>query len=168
MLERRTSQGMLRLVQPKDEGGVSSKDKIKGTEKVERDPMTVNGNRNGDHEAKTQDEKTETNHVPSHAGITKPGPVNASSPPAVEKMSPSATPGLGKLTYNPITHAPSMSECTCTDSMYVFYLHLLNKGNIENTNSPFSSFRCFCSEPSRCSSLLPLYCSQQETNGTNQ
>ncbi|KAM7373180.1 hypothetical protein PAMP_008054 [Pampus punctatissimus] len=104
MLERRTNQGMLRLVQLKDEGGVSNKDKPKGKEKVESDPVTVNG----DHETKTQHEKTdETNHVPSHAGITKPEPVNASTPPAVEKMSTSVSPGLGKLTYNPITHAPN-------------------------------------------------------------
>ncbi|KAM7384256.1 hypothetical protein PAMA_011550 [Pampus argenteus] len=106
MLERRTNQGMLRLVQLKDEGGVSNKDKPKGKEKVESDPGTVNG----DHETKTQLEKTdEINHVPSHAGITKPEPVNASTPPALEKMSTSVSPGLGKLTYNPITHAPSMS-----------------------------------------------------------
>ncbi|CAK6949439.1 mitogen-activated protein kinase 15 [Scomber scombrus] len=63
MLERKTHEGMLRLVQPKDEG--------------------------------------------SGSRVTKPGPVNASTPPAVEKMSPSASPGLGKLTYNPITHAPN-------------------------------------------------------------
>ncbi|KAM7384255.1 hypothetical protein PAMA_011550 [Pampus argenteus] len=104
MLERRTNQGMLRLVQLKDEGGVSNKDKPKGKEKVESDPGTVNG----DHETKTQLEKTdEINHVPSHAGITKPEPVNASTPPALEKMSTSVSPGLGKLTYNPITHAPN-------------------------------------------------------------
>lgn len=113
MLEKKTHQGMLRLVQPKDEGSGSSKDKPKGKEKGERDLVTANGNRNGDHEAKTQCEKTdETNHVPPHAEVTKLGPVNASTPPAVEKMSPSASPGLGKLTYNPITHIPSMSEFT--------------------------------------------------------
>lgn len=107
MLERRTNQGMLRLVQPKGEGDVSSKDKPKGKEK-ERDPVTASGDGNGDHEGKTQHEKTEeTNHSPSHTGITKPGPVNASTPPAVEKMSSSVSPGWGKLTYNPITHAPN-------------------------------------------------------------
>ncbi|XP_053189815.1 mitogen-activated protein kinase 15 [Scomber japonicus] len=108
MLEKKTHQGMLRLVQPKDEGSGSSKDKPKGKEKGERDLVTANDNRNGDHEAKTQCEKTdETNHVPPHAEVTKFGPANTSTPPAVEKMSPSASPGLGKLTYNPITHIPN-------------------------------------------------------------
>lgn len=112
MLERKTNQGMLRLVQPKDEGSVNSKDKAKRKENMERDPVAANGD--GDHEEKIQCEKTDE---PPHTGVTKPGPVNASTSPAVEKMSHSASPGLGKLTYNPITHAPSMSEFTYTGSM---------------------------------------------------
>uniref|UniRef100_A0A8C2WYU3 Mitogen-activated protein kinase 15 n=1 Tax=Cyclopterus lumpus TaxID=8103 RepID=A0A8C2WYU3_CYCLU len=90
ILERRTNQGVLRL--PKD--GVE-----KGAAAADEDE---------DREGKTQHE--ETNHEPSYTGVTKPGPVNVSTPLAVEKTSPLSSPCLGKLTYNPITHAPSMSE----------------------------------------------------------
>ncbi|XP_038581042.1 mitogen-activated protein kinase 15 [Micropterus salmoides] len=106
MLERRTNQGMLRLIQPKGGGGGSGREKPNVKDKVEKCPVTVNGSGDCDHEGKTQHEKTdETNHVPSPTGVTNPGPVNASTPPAVENPVP--TPGLGKLTYNPITHAPN-------------------------------------------------------------
>lgn len=115
MLERRTNQGMLRLIQPKGGGGGSGREKPNVKDKVEKCPVTVNGSGDCDHEGKTQHEKTdETNHVPSPTGVTNPGPVNASTPPAVENPVP--TPGLGKLTYNPITHAPSMSDFICTGS----------------------------------------------------
>ncbi|XP_032391854.1 mitogen-activated protein kinase 15 isoform X1 [Etheostoma spectabile] len=106
ILERRTDQGLLRLVHPKDGGCVSSIEKPHVKDKVEKSPEAVNGC--GDRGGKTQHEKTkETNDVPSHTDVTKPGPVIVSTPPAVEKMSPLSSPGLGKLTYNPITHAPS-------------------------------------------------------------
>ncbi|XP_028254897.1 mitogen-activated protein kinase 15 isoform X2 [Parambassis ranga] len=67
ILERRTNQGMLSLIEPK-EGG-SSREK------------------------------------PAVKSVPKAVPVNTSSLPAVEKMSPLASPG--KVTYNPITHAPN-------------------------------------------------------------
>lgn len=106
---------MLKLIQPKDGGCVSSGERPSVKEKVEKGPVAANGNVDEDYEGKTQHEKTdETNHVPSHTDITK--PVNVSTPPAVEKTSPLASPGLGKLTYNPITHAPSRSEFICTGS----------------------------------------------------
>ncbi|XP_039676391.1 mitogen-activated protein kinase 15 [Perca fluviatilis] len=106
ILERRTNQGVLRLIHPKDGGCVSSIEKPHVKDKVEKDPVAVNGC--GDRGGKTQHEKTkETNDIPSHTGVTKPGPVNVSTPPAVEKTSPLSSPGLGKLTYNPITHAPN-------------------------------------------------------------
>lgn len=107
MVERRTNQGMLRLLQPKDGGSNGSTEKPSVKDTVEKGSVAANG----DHEGETQHEKTEeTNHVPSPTGVTKPGPVNVSTPPAVEKSSPLSSPGLGKLTYNPITHAPSKSE----------------------------------------------------------
>uniref|UniRef100_A0A8D3A7R3 Mitogen-activated protein kinase 15 n=1 Tax=Scophthalmus maximus TaxID=52904 RepID=A0A8D3A7R3_SCOMX len=54
---------------------------------LEKGPVEVNGD--GDVEREPQDEKTdEKNHVPSHVSVTKPGPVNASTLPAVEKTSP--------------------------------------------------------------------------------
>ncbi|KAM9340055.1 mitogen-activated protein kinase 15 [Symphorus nematophorus] len=109
MLERRTNQGMLRLIQPKEEGCVSGTEKPSVKDKVEKGAVAVNGSGNADHEGEAQHEKTdETNHVPSHTGFTKPGvPVNVSTSPAGERTSPLASPGLGKLTYNPITHAPN-------------------------------------------------------------
>lgn len=107
MLERRTNQGMLRLIQPKDGGCVSNGEKPKVKDKAERDQEGANS----DHEGKRQHEKAdETNRVPSHTSITKPVHVNVSNPPAVEKTSPVASPALGKLTYNPITHVPSRCE----------------------------------------------------------
>ncbi|XP_040909321.1 mitogen-activated protein kinase 15 [Toxotes jaculatrix] len=109
ILERKTNQGMLRLTQPKEIGCVSSREKPGVKDKGEKDPVAVNGDSNADHEGKPQHEKTdEKTHVPSHTGVTKPGPVNVSTQPAVEKTSPLASPGLGKLTYNPITHAPNI------------------------------------------------------------
>ncbi|TNN61431.1 Mitogen-activated protein kinase 15 [Liparis tanakae] len=101
ILERRTNQGVLRL--PKDVGCVSSTEKPKVKDKVEKGAAAADGDK--DHEGKTQHE--ETNHEPSYTAVTKPGPVNISTPPAVEKTSPLSSPSLGKLTYNPITHAPN-------------------------------------------------------------
>ncbi|XP_026204157.1 mitogen-activated protein kinase 15 [Anabas testudineus] len=101
ILQSRTNQGMLRL----DGGFVSSREKPSVKEKGETVPVADNGNGDGDHKGKPQREKAdETNRVPSQS--SKPGPVNVSTPSAVEK-SPLASPGMGKLTYNPITHAPN-------------------------------------------------------------
>ncbi|XP_022057978.1 mitogen-activated protein kinase 15 [Acanthochromis polyacanthus] len=101
ILEKRTNPGMLRLIQPKDGDCVSSREKpsVK-CDKVEKDPVTVNSNQDDDHEGKPQHEKIdETNHPASHTGVSK--------PLAAEKTDPVASPGLGKITYNPITHAPN-------------------------------------------------------------
>lgn len=117
MLERRTNQGMLRLIQPKDRGCVSSGEKPSVKEKVENGPVAANCSGHEEHEGKTQHEKTDgANYVPSHTGVTKPGPVNVSAPLALETPSPLASHGLGKLTYNPITHAPSRCEFIFTGS----------------------------------------------------
>ncbi|XP_026155326.1 mitogen-activated protein kinase 15 [Mastacembelus armatus] len=109
ILERRTNQGMLRLIQQKDGGGVSSREKPSLKDKAEKGPVAANGDADDDCEGKPPQSKRtdEANHVPSHTGITKPGPVNVSTPSAVEKTSPLANTGLGKVTYNPITHAPN-------------------------------------------------------------
>ncbi|XP_034401847.1 mitogen-activated protein kinase 15 [Cyclopterus lumpus] len=101
ILERRTNQGVLRL--PKDGGCVSRTVKPKVKDKVEKGAAAADEDE--DREGKTQHE--ETNHEPSYTGVTKPGPVNVSTPLAVEKTSPLSSPCLGKLTYNPITHAPN-------------------------------------------------------------
>ncbi|XP_074469715.1 mitogen-activated protein kinase 15 [Sebastes fasciatus] len=107
MLERRTNQGMLKLIQRPNGDCVSSVEKPSVRDKVEKGPVAASGD-DEEHEGKTQHEKTEeTNHGSSHTGVTKPGPVNVSTPPAVEKTSPLSSPCLGKLTYNPITHAPN-------------------------------------------------------------
>ncbi len=100
---------MLRLIQPKDGGCVSSEERPN-----EKGPVAANGNEDGDREGEAQHENTdEPNHMPSHTVVTK--PATMSTPPAVEK----ASPGLGKLTYNPITHAPSMSEFMSTGTFVV-------------------------------------------------
>lgn len=103
---------MLGLIQPKDIHCVSSREKPSLKDKGEKDRGAVNGDGIGEHEGKPQHEKTdEKNHLLSHTGVIKSGPVNVSPQPAVEKTSPLVSPDVGKLTYNPITHAPSMSEC---------------------------------------------------------
>uniref|UniRef100_A0A8D0CRW3 Mitogen-activated protein kinase 15 n=1 Tax=Sander lucioperca TaxID=283035 RepID=A0A8D0CRW3_SANLU len=67
-------------------------------DKVEKGPVAVNGC--GDRGGKTQHEKTkETNDVPSHTGVTKPGPVSVSTPPAILRRGRSA----------PVTHNRSFS-----------------------------------------------------------
>ncbi|XP_074542810.1 mitogen-activated protein kinase 15 [Halichoeres trimaculatus] len=101
MLERRTNQGILKLIPSKDGGCVSSGEKPSVKDEAEKCPEAANGN-------KDQDENTnETNNLHSPTGVTKPGPMHASILPAVEKTNPLGSPGLGKLTYNPITHAPN-------------------------------------------------------------
>ncbi|XP_019945882.1 mitogen-activated protein kinase 15 isoform X2 [Paralichthys olivaceus] len=107
MLERRTNQGMLRLIQPKDRDCVSSRERPSVDDKVEKGPVAVNGDGHGDNEGKPlQETSDEKNHVPSHAAVANPVPVNVSTQPAAEK-SPLSSPALGKPTYNPITHAPN-------------------------------------------------------------
>ncbi|KAM4539096.1 mitogen-activated protein kinase 15 isoform 2-T2 [Odontesthes bonariensis] len=82
ILESRTNQGILRL--PKDGCCASNS------------------------EGKPQHEQSdESNLVPSHTIITKPRTVNAFTSSSEEKASPLADHGLGKPTYNPITHAPN-------------------------------------------------------------
>lgn len=111
MVEKRTNQ-------PKNGGCDSSKEKPSAKDKAEKGPVAANGNEDDGCEGRTLHEKNdETNHVPSHTVVTKPGPVNVSAIPAVEKSSPLASPCLGKLTYNPITHAPSMCDSFCTGSV---------------------------------------------------
>lgn len=110
ILERRTNQGILKLIPPKEGGCVSDREKPSVTcDKGEKSQVAANSNKDGDNERKPQHVKTnETSNVPPSKGIGKPEAVNASTPPAAEKTSPLSGPGLGKLTYNPITHAPSM------------------------------------------------------------
>ncbi|CAB1449672.1 unnamed protein product [Pleuronectes platessa] len=107
MVERRTNQGMLRLIQPKDRECVSSRERPGVNDKVEKGPVAVNGDGHGDNEGKPLHEKSdEEKQVPSEAAVAKPEPVNVSTQPAAEK-SPLSSPALGKPTYNPITHAPN-------------------------------------------------------------
>lgn len=111
MLERRTNQGMLKLIQPKD-----CVEKSIVTYNVENGSVVANGCGDVDHAEKTQCEKIDrTNNLSLHAAVTKPGPINV-TPPALEKTSSLAGPVLGKVTYNPITHAPSMFEFVCSGS----------------------------------------------------
>ncbi|XP_076610801.1 mitogen-activated protein kinase 15 [Chaetodon auriga] len=134
MLERRTNQGLLRLIQPKDRGCVSGDEKPSVEDKVENAPVAANGSGDDDHEGKTQHKKTdETNYVPSHTGVTKPGPVSAL--PAVEKTSPLASPGLGKLTYNPITHAPNGFARSPAGPPHYYHPTAVSRRQVEQTSS---------------------------------
>lgn len=104
MLEKRTSQGILRLIQPK-EGGC---DVTQRSLEEENDPVARNRNGDGGHEVATQPSKVdETVDTSEQLGFAKTNPVVVSTPLAVEKTSPHINPAVGKLTYNPITHAPS-------------------------------------------------------------
>lgn len=106
ILEKRTTQGVLRLIQPEHGDCVSSTQRPHGKDEVEKCAVAVDGDK--DREGKTQHEKTEeTNHEPSHLAVTKPEPANEPAPPAVGKTSLLSSPCFGKLTYNPITHAPN-------------------------------------------------------------
>lgn len=104
MLEKRTNQGILRLIQPK-EGGC---DTTRRSLAEENDPVARNRNGDGDHEVETA-KVDEANETSGQLGITKAEPGTVSTPPAVGKTSPHVNPAVGKLTYNPITHAPSMT-----------------------------------------------------------
>lgn len=95
MLERRTNQSMLKLIQTKDS---SNGENPSATDKAGICSAAANGNIDNDLKEKVHDK---------HTSIPKAGPMHVSTPPAVERMSPLVGPGLGKLTYNPITHAPS-------------------------------------------------------------
>ncbi|XP_056154669.1 mitogen-activated protein kinase 15 [Lampris incognitus] len=126
MLEKRTNQKMPRLIHPKQrersgsesadsgprsahENGdcINGEDKPKEKEKGEKDPFIVNGDLD-DHDGKMQKERADkTNHLPTRTIITNVGLVNVPVQPTVEKMSPAISLVMGKLTYNPITHAPN-------------------------------------------------------------
>lgn len=109
MLERRTNQSMLKLIQPKHSSRVSSGEKASATDKEGNSSAAVN--ENADNEPEEQIHQRQTL-------IPKPGPIHVSTPPAVERMSPIVGPGLGKLTYNPITHAPSTHQTTKLTQIY--------------------------------------------------
>uniref|UniRef100_A0A667WKB0 Mitogen-activated protein kinase 15 n=1 Tax=Myripristis murdjan TaxID=586833 RepID=A0A667WKB0_9TELE len=115
MVEKRTNQTMPRPIQPKQSdrtgsgssGSGSDSDKPTGNDKEEKVP---DAEQDGtvDQDRKTQHEKTDrSKSLPLHGGIIKPGPENESIQPPVEKSSRTANPVIGKLTYNPITHAPN-------------------------------------------------------------
>ncbi|KAM4631369.1 mitogen-activated protein kinase 15 [Polymixia lowei] len=123
ILEKRTNPWMPRPIQPKprertgsESSGsgsgsahenrdcVNGKDKPNGKDKGENEPVKSGD----DHEGKSQHEKASTsNHLPARTVVTKPGPVNVSIQPTMENTSPTASLVMGKLTYNPITHAPN-------------------------------------------------------------
>ena len=120
ILESRTNQGILRL--PKDGCCASSSEKPNvWHDKGEKGPV-VNSYGDNNSEGKPQHEQSdESNHVPSHTVVTKPRAVNASTSSSEEKASPLADHGLGKPTYNPITHAPSMR-------IFMYTVHIFNTG----------------------------------------
>ncbi|KAM6899558.1 mitogen-activated protein kinase 15 [Xenentodon cancila] len=120
IVEWRTNHRMLRL--PKPRGCVSSPMKPdKKCDKEEKSSVAANSQRGGRHEGKPQHEQTDkTSDVLFDPGVTKPGAANVSALSAVEKTSSLTGPGLGKTTYNPITHvltgAPHYSHHLTTTS----------------------------------------------------
>ncbi|KAM4725972.1 mitogen-activated protein kinase 15 isoform 2-T2 [Anableps anableps] len=105
ILERRSHPGMLRLPNNKDCVDGQEKPKGRRCDKEERGPVAATSINT---EGKTHNEETgETNHEPSHTEATKIEAANASTTSAMEKTSPLVGHGLGKPTYNPITHAPN-------------------------------------------------------------
>uniref|UniRef100_UPI0037E7341F mitogen-activated protein kinase 15 n=1 Tax=Semicossyphus pulcher TaxID=241346 RepID=UPI0037E7341F len=132
MLERRTHQG----IQPKDEGCGSTVEKPSVKDEAERGPEVENGNGDNNNVGKTQHEETaETNHLPSPTGDTKPAPVNASTLPDVEKTSPLCSPGLGKLTYNPITHAPNVFARSPVGAPHYYHPSAASRRPAEQTSN---------------------------------
>lgn len=104
MLEMRTNQGILRLIQPKEGGSDTTRRPVA----EENDPVATNRNGDGGHEVETRPAKAdEANDTSGQSGFTKAEPVTVSTPPAAGKMGPHVNPAVGKLTYNPITHAPN-------------------------------------------------------------
>lgn len=104
MLEKRTNQGILRLIQPK-EGGCGTTSLTE-----ENDPVARNRNGAGGHVVEARPAKVDEAYDTSEQlSITKNEPVTVSTPHAVGKTSPHVNPAVGKQTYNPITHAPSMT-----------------------------------------------------------
>lgn len=123
MLEKRTNQGILRLIQPK-EGGC---DTTRRSLAEENDPVARNRNGDGDHEVETRPAKVdETDGTSGQLGITKAEPVTVSTPTAVGKTSLHINPAVGKLTYNPITHAPSMTPLVSVLSCLEQFLLLIS------------------------------------------
>lgn len=114
MLERRTNESMLKLIQPRRSSRVSTEEKCSATDKEGNSSEAAN---------ESADNEPEEQIHQRQASIPKAGPTHVSTPPAVERMSPTVGSGLGKLTYNPITHAPSMHQTT-PPNPNIFHLKL--------------------------------------------
>lgn len=102
ILEQRNNQGMLRLVQPKSES-LAAGDSYKP--RPDKEPVESNCNENGDQTRQPETEKTDEKIL--NAAVSKPGPINVSNELTPEKISQPLSAAVGKLTYNPITHAPN-------------------------------------------------------------
>ncbi|XP_061597822.1 mitogen-activated protein kinase 15 isoform X2 [Cololabis saira] len=110
MVEWRTNNRMLMLPKPKACVSSPGEPDVK-CDKEEKSPVAADSQRDGSHEGKPQHEQIDkTSNVLLHAGVTKPGAATSSPLPAVEKTSPLTGHGLGKTTYNPITHIPTSTK----------------------------------------------------------
>lgn len=156
MLEKRTNQGILRLIQPK-EGGCDTTQRSLAGENV---PVARNRSGDGGCEVETRRAQVdETNDTSGQLGMTKANPVVVSTPLAVEKPTPHVNPAVGKLTYNPITHAPSTTPL-------VSVLRCLEWYYFSIIGSLLFSFRRFFLESGCRTSRPSQNCSQ--TSSTNQ
>lgn len=123
MLERRTRQGMLRLPNNRDCVDGQEKTSPRRCDKQDKGPVATTSNNN---ERKTcKEEAGETNHEPTE--VTKTEAANASALSAKEKRSPLTAHGLGELTYNPITHVPSMRTYSFFIYIFSFFVVFLSK-----------------------------------------
>lgn len=123
MLEKRTNQGILRLIQPKE----GCCDTTQRSLAEENDPVARNRNGDGGHEVETRPAKVdEANDTSGQLSITKAEPETVSTPLAVGKTSPHVNAAVGKLTYNPITHAPSTTSLVSVLSCHEQYEILIS------------------------------------------
>ncbi|XP_072303543.1 mitogen-activated protein kinase 15 [Eucyclogobius newberryi] len=97
ILEQRNNQGMLKLVHPKSESKVS--DSCKPNGKIDKKLGETS-----DYEAHKETKETDKN---PNLAVSKPGPMSVSNEPEAERINQPLSPAVGKLTYNPITHAPN-------------------------------------------------------------
>ncbi|XP_041868107.1 mitogen-activated protein kinase 15 isoform X2 [Melanotaenia boesemani] len=135
ILERRTNQGIMKL--PKDGECPSSREKPSmKCDKGDKGPVVANNHRDCTIDGKPQRELTDkSNHVPLHPVVTKPGAVNVPTSSAEEKTSPLADLGLGKPTYNPITHVPNGIIRAPAGSPHSCYSNAANRKLVGQTSS---------------------------------
>lgn len=105
MIIERNNVGMLKHVHSKNEAIVGDNKELKERKKVERNPTESSCNEaTVDLGAHKETQKPDKN---SEAVVSKPGQEIDINELGAGRTNPPLSPALGKLTYNPITHAPN-------------------------------------------------------------